>query len=112
MAIPTAPRSNAAQTRPFTSNPLEGASSDKPDEPVAVIEEEKDPEQVLEERRRKREEIMAKFRANGGKPIAPSVKADPQVLGTGADSVTSAGMKTTERLGISTGSTTGTLSLT
>lgn len=107
MAIPTAPRSNTAQSRPSTSNPLGGGSPVKPDEPVFVIEEEKDPEQVLEERRRKREEIMAKFRANGGKPTVPPVKADPQILGTGAESVTSAGMRTTERLGVSTGSTTG-----
>ena len=75
-------------------------------EPVIVIEEELDPEKVLEERRRKREEIMARYKANkaaeGGQPQAGGVEGDiakAQLLGTGADSVTSAGTRT----GLTTG---------
>lgn len=75
-------------------------------EPVIVIEEELDPEKVLEERRRKREEIMARYKANkaaeGGQPQAGGVVGDiakAQLLGTGADSVTSAGTRT----GLTTG---------
>ncbi|WVR05712.1 hypothetical protein IAU60_002736 [Kwoniella sp. DSM 27419] len=75
-------------------------------EPVTVLEEELDPEKVLEERRRKREEIMAKFRANGGKaPVVTTPKAltgDLPGPGSGAESVTSGGTRT----GLQTGYTT------
>jgi serine/threonine-protein kinase PRP4 len=68
-------------------------------EPVIVIEEEVDPEKVLEERRRKREEIMARFKAQkaaglAGAPSAAGGVAKEQLLGTGADSVTSGGTRT------------------
>lgn len=77
-------------------------------EPVVVLEEERDPEKVLEERRRKREEIMAKFKA-GNRPASAAVTpgvTNAQLPGTGADSVTSGGMKTTEKAGVATGTTT------
>jgi serine/threonine-protein kinase PRP4 len=75
-----------------------------------VLEEETDPEKVLEERRRKREEIMAKFKANGGKAVVASSMPGPlesATLGSGADSVHSGGLKTGERTGMTTGVTTG-----
>jgi serine/threonine-protein kinase PRP4 len=77
-------------------------TADEAEEPVVVLEEETDPEKIIEERRRKREEIMAKFRANGRKASVSASSPATQVgdlHGTGADSVTSAGINT----GIHTG---------
>jgi hypothetical protein len=68
--------------------------------PVVVLEEEQDPEKVLEERRKKREEIMAKFRA-GAKPAASVTAEIKEAAGPGADSVTSTGIKTGMRTGLS-----------
>lgn len=60
--------------------------------------EEKDPETILEERRRKRAEIMAKFQAQGRKENSvdtPKVGSPaPDAVGGGGESVTSAGTKT------------------
>ena len=75
------------------------AKEEQSNEPVIVIEEEVDPEKVLEERRRKREEIMARFAAQkaagtGQQPVQAAGMAKEQLLGTGADSVTSAGTRT------------------
>lgn len=119
VSIPTGPRINASQTRPSVpsqprQNPLDSASaitsaaySDSA-EPVVVLEEETDPEKALEERRKKREEILAKFKANGGRPALPtSGPPEPQKLGTGAESVTSGGLRTSEKSGLLTGTTTG-----
>lgn len=100
--VPTQPRASAPQSKPDT-NVLERDAKrarveddvveEKP-EPVVVLEEERDPEKVLEERRKKREEIMAKFRANGGKPAVSAAFEGKEAAGTGAESVTSTGMKT------------------
>ena len=66
-----------------------------------MILEEKDPETILEERRRKRAEIMAKFQAQGRKEKAiDSAVGSPAPDATGGESVTSAGTKT----GLNTGS--------
>lgn len=105
VTIPTGPR---GQTQ-SKGNPLESAqkATVEEEEPVVVLEEETDPEKVLEERRRRRAEIMAKFKASGGKPAAPPTP-EAQKLGTGADSVTSGGARTTEK-GALTGTSTGML---
>lgn len=61
------------------------------------MEEEKDPEVLLEERRRKRAEIMAKFQAQGRKENAidsAAVSPAPEAMGTGGDSVNSGGTRT------------------
>lgn len=71
-------------------------------EPVVLLEEERDPDKVLEERRKKREEIMAKFKANGGKAAVSAVVAEGKdPAGPGADSVNSAGTRTGMRTGLS-----------
>jgi serine/threonine-protein kinase PRP4 len=65
------------------------------------MEEEKDPETLLEERRRKRAEIMAKFQAQGRKenPVELNVASPaPEAMGTGADSVNSGGIRTGQSL--------------
>ncbi len=110
MKVPTQPRSSIPQSRPPSapnaSERQTASSAPQPsliEEPVVVLEEETDPEKVLEERRRKREEIMAKFRANGGKPpvvVASPAPGDPAALGTGVDSVGSAGVRTGFRTGV------------
>lgn len=76
---------------------------------MIVLEEERDPEKVLEERRRKREEIMAKFKTNGAKPAAATPVPANVSMGTGTDSVNSGGLGTAEKGGILTGTTTGEL---
>jgi hypothetical protein len=84
VSIPTGPKSRVPQTRPEQNEAVE-------------LEEEKDPEVLLEERRRKRAEIMAKFQAQGRKenPIASTVASPaPETMGTGADSVNSGGTRT------------------
>ena len=81
---------------------VEKAREAESNEPVVVIEEEIDPEKVLEERRKKREEIMARFKAQkeaaAANPAAVAAAAvglaKEQLLGTGADSVTSGGTRT------------------
>lgn len=115
VSIPTGPRSRAPQSRPAQSSKNFFDSSSAPPtnttpevvEPVILLEEEKDPEQALEERRRKREEIMAKFKANGRTAAVTPGPGESQKLGTGADSVTSGGLKTVEKAGLLTGTTTG-----
>lgn len=80
----------------------EKARDAESNEPVIVIEEEIDPEKVLEERRKKREEIMARFKAQkeaaAAQPATVAAAAvgiaKEQLLGTGADSVTSGGTRT------------------
>jgi hypothetical protein len=95
VSIPTGPKSRHPQTRP----PQETDSNDgpqgeeKPEEEV----EEKDPEVLLEERRKKRAEIMAKFQAQGRKenPIdSVAARPAPESMGTGADSTQSGGIRT------------------
>ena len=105
--IPTQPRSSIPQSRPPPiSNhfgdprpltPLREASAEP--EPIIVLEEDLDAEKILDERRRKREEIMAKFRANNGKSTidASSRPGESATMGTGADSVESVGIKTGAR---------------
>lgn len=121
--IPTGPRSskpvdrsghpvrNVLDPSSTTSQAAKVADEREELEPesVVVLEEERDPEKVLEERRRKREEIMAKFKA-GQRPAVTATTPGPsnaQLPGTGADSVTSGGLKTAERTGVATGTTTG-----
>jgi len=60
--------------------------------------EEKDPEVLLEERRRKRAEIMAKFQAQGRteKPIDSAAASPAPDVGTGQDSYNSGGIRTGE----------------
>ena len=60
--------------------------------------EEKDPEVLLEERRRKRAEIMAKFQAQGRteKPVDSAAASPAPEVGTGQDSYNSGGIKTGE----------------
>jgi len=52
----------------------------------------------LEERRRKRAEIMAKFQSQGRKenPIESAVRSPAPEIGTGGDSVNSGGIRTGE----------------
>jgi serine/threonine-protein kinase PRP4 len=67
------------------------------------MEEEKDPETLLEERRRKRAEIMAKFQAQGRKenPVdSAAASPAPEGTGTGDDSVNSGGIRTGQSLHI------------
>jgi hypothetical protein len=119
--LPTGPRSRVPQTRPppqpnnVFETPLHSTPiKDIPAEdtaPVTVLEEETDPEKVLEERRRKREEIMAKFKANGRKPSAVPLTGSEPMASTGTDSVISGGARTGERTGATTGVTTGMSSL-
>ncbi|ODO07432.1 CMGC/DYRK/PRP4 protein kinase [Cryptococcus wingfieldii CBS 7118] len=68
------------------------AEPEEPEPEPEVVEEEQDPAKMLEERRRKREEIMAKFKATGGKPTVPNVVVNE--VGGGAESVTSGGTRT------------------
>jgi len=103
VSIPTGPR-GYAQPKDNALGSSQKATVEE-EEPVVVLEEETDPEKVLEERRRRRAEIMAKFKATGGKPAAPPTP-ETQKLGTGADSVTSGGVRTTEK-GALTGTSTG-----
>lgn len=58
--------------------------------------EEKDPETILEERRRKRAEIMAKFQAQGRKekPVAVDSAVGSPAPDAGGESVTSGGTRT------------------
>jgi hypothetical protein len=60
--------------------------------------EEKDPEVILEERRRKRAEIMAKFQAQGRteKPVDSAAASPAPEVGTGQDSYNSGGIRTGE----------------
>lgn len=108
--IPTQPRNHVPQSRPAPASNLFG---DRPPpmapqpptvqvEPVAVLEEEMDSEKVLEERRRKRVEIMAKFRANGGKPLPAATipAAGDAAPESGLDSVGSGGARTGFRTGV------------
>ncbi|ORX34184.1 hypothetical protein BD324DRAFT_168498 [Kockovaella imperatae] len=90
------------------SNNSSGQSS-VPEEPIVTLEEETDPEKILEERRRKREEIMARFKAKtmNAAPSQAASAMDSPSTGNGADSVTTAGMQTAERSGAATGTTTG-----
>jgi serine/threonine-protein kinase PRP4 len=60
-------------------------------EPV-VLQEEHDPEKVIAERKRKREEIMARFR-NAPKEVKPVVPAERTDM-AGSESVTTAGTRT------------------
>ncbi|WRT63944.1 uncharacterized protein IL334_000871 [Kwoniella shivajii] len=124
LSIPSQPRGSTPSRPPPPSNRFfEGESSSssrraevedvKPqaeEEPISILEEEVDTEKILEERRKKREEIMAKFRANGGKaPVLTTPKLAQGELpgpGTGAESVTSAGTRTGYQTGLSaTGAT-------
>ncbi|TYJ55861.1 hypothetical protein B9479_003384 [Cryptococcus floricola] len=68
------------------------AEPEEPEPEPEVVEEEQDPAKMLEERRRKREEIMAKFKATGGKPSVPNVVVNE--VGGGAESVASGGTRT------------------
>ncbi|WWC58344.1 uncharacterized protein I303_100884 [Kwoniella dejecticola CBS 10117] len=122
LAIPSQPRASGSARPPPPSNrffeaessaqaaTVEDAKAAEEEEPISVLEEEVDTEKILAERRRKREEIMAKFKANGGKPtnastpqVAPGELSGP---GTGAESVTSAGTRTGYQTGLSiTGAT-------
>ncbi|WVQ71125.1 hypothetical protein IAR50_000650 [Cryptococcus sp. DSM 104548] len=68
------------------------AEPEEPEPEPEVIEEEQDPAKMLEERRKKREEIMARFKSTGGMPSAPKVTVSE--LSGGADSVTSGGTRT------------------
>ncbi|WWD09187.1 hypothetical protein V865_007309 [Kwoniella europaea PYCC6329] len=123
LAIPSQPRGSTPSRPPPPANrffesesstsqapKVEDAKPEDEEEPISVLEEEVDTEKILEERRRKREEIMAKFRANGGKPTtvtAPKiVQGELPGPGTGAESVTSAGTRTGYQTGNSvTGAT-------
>ncbi|WWC66604.1 uncharacterized protein I206_100507 [Kwoniella pini CBS 10737] len=122
LSIPSQPRASTSARPPPPSNRFfesessaqvakaEEAKPDEEEEPISVLEEEVDTEKILAERRRKREEIMAKFRANGGKPINAStpqtVQGELPGTGTGAESVTSAGTRTGYQTGLSvTGAT-------
>ena len=105
--VPTQPRSSIPQTRPVAASQFGGESNraihqQSVEEPVALIEEERDPEQILEERRKKREEIMTRF---AGKKVQSTVTATsgtiPQV-DSGLDSVGSGGMRTAARTGVTT----------
>lgn len=60
--------------------------------------EEKDPEVILEERRGKRAEIMAKFQAQGRteKPVESAAASPAPEVGTGQDSYNSGGIRTSE----------------
>jgi hypothetical protein len=60
--------------------------------------EEKDPEVILEERRRKRAEIMAKFQAQGRteKQVDSAAASPAPEVGTGQDSYNSGGIRTGE----------------
>jgi hypothetical protein len=86
VSVPTGPKSRVPQTRP-----------PPPQDEVQDIEvEEKDPEVLLEERRRKRAEIMAKFQAQGRKenPVDSAVASPAPEVGTGQDSFNSGGIRT------------------
>ena len=104
---PTQPRSNIPLSRPLpASSSGNPQNHSKPaEEPVVVIDEVVDAEKVLEERRKKREEIMAKFRANGGKPTITSATSpaprESSIVDAGVDSVGSAGVVTQSRTGVS-----------
>lgn len=79
-------------------------------EPI-VVEEEQDPAKLLEERKRKREEIMAKFKTTGGKtsvPVSPKIAINDVTGGPGMESVTSGGTRTGWQTGIQSGRTTAT----
>jgi serine/threonine-protein kinase PRP4 len=108
--VPTGPRSSVPSRSPVANGKLlDPTSVSRPheepsatDEPVVVLEQENDPQKLIEERRRKREEIMAKFKANGRKAsVGEASPATPagELFGTGAESVTSAGTRTGGRTG-------------
>ena len=121
--IPTGPRAGASGPPPDLANALDEPragwsaangghvkhrDATTSDEPIVVLEEQRDPEKVLEERRRKREEIMAKFKAKAATTsISPVKQAESAPMGNGADSVTTAGMQTTDRAGVTTGTPSG-----
>ncbi|WVN85598.1 uncharacterized protein L203_100747 [Cryptococcus depauperatus CBS 7841] len=73
---------------------------------ATVFEDEQDSARLLEERRKKREEIMAKFKANSGKPLT-AITAKDLVEGppTGAESVGTDGTRTGVRTGFQSGGT-------
>jgi len=86
VSVPTGPKSRVPQTRPPPTQ----------DEEVEL--EEKDPEVLLEERRRKRAQIMAKFQAQGRteKPVDSAAASPAPDVGTGQDSYNSGGIRTGE----------------
>ena len=125
IAIPTGPKSKVPQTRALSDpsdvseggvlhlrSAVNGPGQDSGlNEPVVVLEEDKDPEKTLEERRRKREEILARFKSKGASDAAqaPATPGASANVGTGVDSVVSAGLQSTDRGGVMTGTSTGQL---
>ncbi|OXM80593.1 serine/threonine-protein kinase PRP4 [Cryptococcus neoformans Bt63] len=101
-AEPEEPEIDSAQSK-ATNRPVDP-------EPI-VVEEEQDPAKLLEERKRKREEIMAKFKTTGGKasvPVSPKTAVNNVTGGSGMESVTSGGTRTGWQTGMQSGRTTGT----
>lgn len=101
-AEPEEPEIDSAQSK-ATNRPVDP-------EPI-VVEEEQDPAKLLEERKRKREEIMAKFKTTGGKtsvPVSPKIAVNNVIGGSGMESVTSGGTRTGWQTGMQSGRTTGT----
>lgn len=79
-------------------------------EPI-VVEDEQDSANLLEERKRKREEIMAKFKTTSGMPpvpVSPKVVMNDVSVGPGMDSVTSGGTRTGWQTGMQSDRTTAT----
>lgn len=79
-------------------------------EPI-VVEDVQDSAKLLEERKRKREEIMAKFKTTSGMPsvpVSPKVVMNDVSGGPGMESVTSGGTRTGWQTGMQSGRTTAT----
>lgn len=96
-----------SETGPAPSNAIDLPVDPEP----IVVEEEQDPAKLLEERKRKREEIMAKFKTTGGKtsvPVSPKIAINDVTGGPGMESVTSGGTRTGWQTGIQSGRTTAT----
>ncbi|KAL7423690.1 U4/U6 small nuclear ribonucleoprotein prp4 [Cryptotrichosporon argae] len=96
----TAPAAGAAQA----DGKLQHAPATEPEMEPEVELESEDPEKILEERRKKREAILAKYRDKPS-PVALSPAALPPQDLSGAESVNSGGMQTGFRTGASTGAT-------